>query len=72
MRVTPWTPALLRARAQRHDDARWEAEAEITALTEELRAVQARLADAEEQAARRCRMAYVLREWARQLARRAA
>ena len=63
MRVTRWTKALLSERARRHEAARWEAEAEITELEIEIRALKARLAKAERRAQRRCRLAYVLRAW---------
>ena len=61
MRVTLWTKPLLSERARRHEHARWEAEAEITELERELRALKARLAAAERKAQRRCRLAYTLR-----------
>lgn len=63
MRVTPWTPSLLSERAQRHEAARWEAEAEITELTTEINRLTAKLAAAERRAQIRCRMAWVLRGW---------
>lgn len=63
MRVTRWTRDLLSERARRHEAARWEAEAEVTALEAELRAVKARLAKAERKAQIRCRLAYTLRAW---------
>ena len=63
MRVTHWTRDLLSERARRHEAARWEAEAEVTELETELRAVQAKLAAAERRAQRRCGLAYTLREW---------
>lgn len=63
MRVTHWTKSLLSERASRHEKARWEAEAEITELETEIRALNARLAAAERRAQRRCRMAWVLRGW---------
>ena len=63
MRITHWTKSLLSERASRHEAARWEAEAEITALETELRAVQAKLAAAERRAQRRCHLAYLLRRW---------
>ena len=63
MRAAPWTPALLSERARRHEAARWEAEAEITELETEIRALKARLAKAERRAQRRCGLAYTLRAW---------
>ena len=63
MRVTHWTRDLLSERARRHEKARWEAEAEITELETELRAVQAKLAAAERRSQIRCRLAYTLRRW---------
>lgn len=63
MRITHWTKSLLSERARRHEKARWEAEAEITELETEIRALKARLAKAERRAQRRCRMAWVLRGW---------
>ena len=61
MRITHWTKSLLSERARLHEAARWEAEAEVTALEAELRAVKARLAKAEREAQIRCRLAYTLR-----------
>lgn len=61
MTAVRWTKALLSERARRHEHARWEAEAEITELERELRALKARLAAAERKAQRRSGLAYRLR-----------
>ena len=61
MRVTRWTPALLSERARRHEAARWDAEAEVSALEAEIRDLRAKLFTAEVKAQRRCRLAYTLR-----------
>lgn len=63
MRITHWTRDLLSERARRHEAARWEAEAEVTALEAELRDVQSRLAKAERRSQICCRLAYTLRAW---------
>lgn len=63
MRVIPWTKSLLSERARRHEAARWEAEAEVSALEAEIRDLRAKLFTAEVKARRHCRLAYTLREW---------
>jgi len=63
MRVTHWTKSLLSERARRHEAARWEAEAEVSALEAELRDLRSKLFAAEIKARRHCRLAYTLRGW---------
>jgi len=63
VRAIRWTRDLLSERARRHEAARWEAEAEITDLETELRALKVRLAAAERRAQIHCRLAWVLRGW---------
>jgi hypothetical protein len=63
MRITHWTKSLLSERARRHEAARWEAEAEISALEAELRDLKAKRFNAEVKARRHCRLAYTLRGW---------
>ena len=63
MRVTHWTKSLLSERASRHEKARWEAEAEVSALEAEIRDLRAKRFNAEVKARRHCRLAYTLREW---------
>lgn len=63
MRITHWTKSLLSERARRHEDARWEAEAEVSALEAELRDLRSKLFAAEIKARRHCRLAYTLRGW---------
>ena len=63
MRVTHWTRDLLSERARRHEKARWDAEAEVSALEAEIRDLRAKLFTAEVKARRHCRLAYTLREW---------
>ena len=61
MRVTLWTKSLLSERARRHEAARWEAEAEVSALEAEIRDLRSKLFAAEIKARRHCRLAYTLR-----------
>lgn len=61
MRVTHWTKSLLSERARRHEAARWEAEAEVSALEAEIRDLRSKLFAAEIKARRHCRLAYTLR-----------
>lgn len=61
MRVTHWTRDLLSERARRHEKARWDAEAEVSALEAEIRDLRAKLFAAEIKARRHCRLAYTLR-----------
>ena len=61
MRVTLWTKSLLSERARRHEAARWEAEAEVSALEAEIRDLRAKRFNAEVKARRHCRLAYTLR-----------
>ena len=63
MRVTLWTKSLLSERARRHEAARWDAEAEVSALEAEIRDLRAKRFNAEVKARRHCRLAYTLREW---------
>ena len=63
MRVTHWTKSLLSERASRHEKARWDAEAEVSALEAEIRDLRAKRFNAEVKARRHCRLAYTLREW---------
>ena len=63
MRVTHWTRDLLSERARRHEKARWDAEAEVSALEAEIRDLRAKRFNAEVKARRHCRLAYTLREW---------
>lgn len=61
MRVTHWTKSLLSERARRHEAARWEAEAEVSALEAEIRDLRSKLFAAEIKARCHCRLAYTLR-----------
>jgi len=63
MRITHWTKSLLSERARLHEAARWEAEAEISALEAEIRDLRAKRFNAEVKARRHGRLAYTLRNW---------
>ncbi|HPA53217.1 MAG TPA: hypothetical protein PLP50_16620 [Thermoanaerobaculia bacterium] len=61
MHLTRWTKSLLSERARRHEAARWDAEAEVSALEAEIRDLRAKRFNAEVKARRHCRLAYTLR-----------